>query len=355
MAQSSATEAVGQEPERDETMQERLDAPIGEAQAPGALAARRDRAVDGLEGIFGEHAVVAQTLDVEQPSIGHKADLAQLRQIVQALADAEVIGVVDRSLGTQGPIFLVILLDARVLVVDIQGRSDVLGEDTGAKPPRGAAIDLAVEDQLDLLRPAEIEVLADHLLEEQSAVHRPVEHLRQGELGLQDRDVVAVAGLAIRPSERMRQQAQPLAQKAVDLLRREAVTDFLQLRGSGTAEHAIVERLEGDAFLRELALGVFMAVQAELGIERKVAAELEEERTEIAVDRIDVIVVHHRGGPIPIYEPWLSDIVQRNVRERRLSFTTNSAQALHDPEVVFIAVGTPSRRGDGHADLTYVY
>ena len=128
-----------------------------------------------------------QTLDVEQPSIGHKADLAQLRQIVQALADAEVIGVVDRSLGTQGPIFLVILLlDARVLVVHVQGRSDVLGEDKGAKPPRGAAIDLAVEDQLDLLRPAEIEVLADHLLEEQSAVRRPVEHLCQGELGLQD-------------------------------------------------------------------------------------------------------------------------------------------------------------------------
>ena len=61
------------------------------------------------------------------------------------------------------------------------------------------------------------------------------------------------------------------------------------------------------------------------------------------------------AGEIPIYEPGLGDIVQRNVRERRLSFTTNSTQALHDAEVVFIAVGTPSRRGDGHADLTYVY
>ena len=100
----------------------------------------------------------------------------------------------------------------------------------------------------------------------------------------------------------MRQLAQPLAQKAVDPLRREAVTDLLQSRRSGTAEQAIVERLEGDAFLRELALGVFMAVQAELGIERKIAAELEEERTEIAVDCIDVIVVHHRGGP---YDPGI--------------------------------------------------
>src|SRR5205823_6598505 len=61
------------------------------------------------------------------------------------------------------------------------------------------------------------------------------------------------------------------------------------------------------------------------------------------------------GGEIPIYEPGLSDIVERNVREARLSFTTALKEALHEADVVFIAVGTPSRRGDGHADLTYVY
>ena len=61
------------------------------------------------------------------------------------------------------------------------------------------------------------------------------------------------------------------------------------------------------------------------------------------------------AGEIPIYEPGLSDLVKQNVRERRLSFTTKSTQALCDADVVFIAVGTPSRRGDGHADLTYVY
>ena len=128
-------------------------------------------------------------------------------------------------------------------------------------------------------------------------MHRPVEHLRQGELGLQDRDGVAVAGLAVRTGEWVWEQAQPLAQKAVDLLRREAVADLLQSHGGRTAEHAVVERLEFDAFLRQLPLGVLVAVQAELGIERKVAAELEEERAEIAVERVDVIVVHHRGGP----------------------------------------------------------
>src|ERR1700732_215329 len=61
------------------------------------------------------------------------------------------------------------------------------------------------------------------------------------------------------------------------------------------------------------------------------------------------------AGDIPIYEPGLSEIVQSNVRQKRLLFTTKSSEALHQADVVFIAVGTPSRRGDGHADLSYVY
>jgi UDPglucose 6-dehydrogenase len=62
-----------------------------------------------------------------------------------------------------------------------------------------------------------------------------------------------------------------------------------------------------------------------------------------------------KAGEIPIYEPGLSELINRNVHERRLSFTLNPKEALDEADVVFIAVGTPSRRGDGHADLTYVY
>jgi UDPglucose 6-dehydrogenase len=59
-------------------------------------------------------------------------------------------------------------------------------------------------------------------------------------------------------------------------------------------------------------------------------------------------------GEIPIFEPGLSDLVAKNVRENRLSFTTSLPEAVARAEAVFIAVGTPSRRGDGHADLTFV-
>jgi UDPglucose 6-dehydrogenase len=60
-------------------------------------------------------------------------------------------------------------------------------------------------------------------------------------------------------------------------------------------------------------------------------------------------------GEIPIFEPGLDDLVARNVREGRLKFATQSAEAVREADAVFIAVGTPSRRGDGHADLSYVY
>jgi UDPglucose 6-dehydrogenase len=62
-----------------------------------------------------------------------------------------------------------------------------------------------------------------------------------------------------------------------------------------------------------------------------------------------------RRGEMPIYEPGLDDLVLDNVAAGRLSFSTELASAVRAAEVVFIAVGTPSRRGDGHADLSYVY
>jgi UDPglucose 6-dehydrogenase len=62
-----------------------------------------------------------------------------------------------------------------------------------------------------------------------------------------------------------------------------------------------------------------------------------------------------RAGRIPIYEPGLDSLVAKNVSAGRLSFTDRLAPAVVAADAVFIAVGTPSRRGDGHADLAYVY
>jgi UDPglucose 6-dehydrogenase len=73
------------------------------------------------------------------------------------------------------------------------------------------------------------------------------------------------------------------------------------------------------------------------------------------VDKEPAKIEALKQGRIPIFEPGLAELVATNVREGRLSFTTDLAEAVETAEAVFIAVGTPSRRGDGHADLSYVY
>ncbi len=77
--------------------------------------------------------------------------------------------------------------------------------------------------------------------------------------------------------------------------------------------------------------------------------------TVTCIDKDAGKIARLKQGEIPIFEPGLEDLVTRNAREGRLFFTTEAAEAVKTADAVFIAVGTPSRRGDGHADLSYVY
>lgn len=73
------------------------------------------------------------------------------------------------------------------------------------------------------------------------------------------------------------------------------------------------------------------------------------------VDKDAAKINQLNAGRMPIFEPGLEDLVAANVRDGRLSFALDGAEAIRAADAVFIAVGTPSRRGDGHADLSYVY
>ena len=75
----------------------------------------------------------------------------------------------------------------------------------------------------------------------------------------------------------------------------------------------------------------------------------------LCVDKDDSKIATLEAGEIPIFEPGLEDLVANNVKAGRLSFTTDLKKAVKFADAIFIAVGTPSRRGDGHADLSYVY
>jgi UDPglucose 6-dehydrogenase len=75
----------------------------------------------------------------------------------------------------------------------------------------------------------------------------------------------------------------------------------------------------------------------------------------VCVDKAEEKITALNKGVMPIYEPGLDLLVGNNAASGRLSFTTDLGPAVEAADVVFIAVGTPSRRGDGHADLSYVY
>ena len=74
----------------------------------------------------------------------------------------------------------------------------------------------------------------------------------------------------------------------------------------------------------------------------------------VCVDKDAKKIERLKAGEVPIFEPGLEDLLAKNIAAGRLSFTTDLAEAMEGAEAVFIAVGTPTRRGDGHADLSYV-
>ncbi|MEO0821807.1 MAG: UDP-glucose/GDP-mannose dehydrogenase family protein [Pseudomonadota bacterium] len=75
----------------------------------------------------------------------------------------------------------------------------------------------------------------------------------------------------------------------------------------------------------------------------------------ICMDRDAAKIARLEAGEVPIYEPGLDSLIARNTEAGRLAFTTSLSAAMDGAEAIFIAVGTPTRRGDGHADLQYVY
>src|SRR2546430_15506528 len=119
-------------------MQQSLHPRISKAQRCRTLSIDHDRSLQVLERCFADEAVVADALDVEQTSVGGKADLAQFLEILDASANIKVAGVVDGRLGSKRVSLLVILLDAALLVIDIERRHITLGAQTGTQTVRSS-------------------------------------------------------------------------------------------------------------------------------------------------------------------------------------------------------------------------
>ena len=100
LAEAAVREACGEELEQQEGTPQSLYLRIGKAEGGGALRRQLYGAIDFLKGFFGEDAIVADALHLEQSSVGLKADVPQSRQVAQVLADVKVVGIVDGGFRT---------------------------------------------------------------------------------------------------------------------------------------------------------------------------------------------------------------------------------------------------------------
>jgi hypothetical protein len=116
-----------------------------------------------------------------------------------------------------------------------------------------------------------------------------VPDLGEGKLGLEHRQIIAVTGSAVLGAVGVGQAGEPFAEKGLDLGVAKSVIDVLSGWEISASEQAVVHGLEGNAALRQLALQILMAVEAELGRVRKTGAELEEEGAKVLVAAVEVI------------------------------------------------------------------
>ena len=110
------------ETENNQDSEQGLHAFVTEPQGRSSLTVDFSRADYSIEGVLAYRAIVRNLLDVEKTPVGLEADLPQGGQVLQELTDTEVTSIVDGRFSAKGAPFLVILLDSRVLVIDMKGR-----------------------------------------------------------------------------------------------------------------------------------------------------------------------------------------------------------------------------------------
>ena len=162
----------------------------------------------------------------------------RLREGFEGLLGLEVGRVIDGGLGPERPLLLEVLLDVGVLVLDVQAGGDPGGDDAGpiaVRGWRGAAGDPLGEQQADAIGATEVEVLADHRLEEVTALDRLVEDLGATDFELPDAQPMFVAGRPVGGRQGPGQMRAPAVEEALHVGRPEAIADRLEPAGSSQA------------------------------------------------------------------------------------------------------------------------
>ena len=248
-AQVAIAEAARQMGKAGEGLEERHHARVTEAKRGRPLSGFERGALEPIERVLRQHALVADAFDFEELAIDLVAEVAEMRQIRHRFGDVEIRRVVDRGFRAEGALLFEVLLDVRGLVLDVQTGLDAIGDDAGAVAPRRGRRpprDAMRKQQADPVGSPEVQILANDRFEEVAALHGTGKHLREADLHLLQREPVGVAGGAIGRGQRRRQPRRPAIEERLHVGRPELIADRLQTRRRRHSEKAVVETVKGD-------------------------------------------------------------------------------------------------------------
>src|SRR3954449_5816971 len=278
------------------------------AWGPPTVGDRRTR--DPLKGWTRKDAALTDMLMIQQSAVHVTALRLEFGQVDQTAFHAEVGRVVDHRFDPKGAAFLEVLLGAGVLVADVDGDINAAGDDPGSEDAGRRGQDLPAEDDLDLLRPTEVEVVGNQRFEERASVAGLVEHDRAGDLDLPHRQLPPVPVHPISLAEWHRQAGQPAVEESLDVGRAEPVADRLEPLRVGAGGEPVRQRGPADPGLRGLPFRPLVTVQPDLDRIREVGADLDKPRPEVVVDEVEVVAGPPPVGPVPA-EVWRATMPSR--------------------------------------------
>jgi hypothetical protein len=206
------------------------------------------------------------------------------------------MGIIDGSFGAQGTALLVVLLDSGAFVVEMEGRVDIRGKDSGAEATGCTPGNSASEDKLHAAGASQVDMVSYDFLEEIAPGKGAVEDLGKADLELEDREVVVIACPSVFGGKGLRQHRHPAAEESLDVGSAELVTDLLHRGGIGGIEQAVIEGSERYTPFLKLALDPLMSIKPDPAGERGIGAQLDKRGAKIPVEDIEVVVVNTGAG-----------------------------------------------------------
>jgi len=261
---------------------------IPEAQGSGSLALVMGL-VDALEERRADGTALTGTLDHKQPAVDLAGFGQEFGEVLDAGEHVEVRGLVDDRLDPQRAAVFEVLLDAAVLVAEVDLDLRPGAEDPSQVGVAGRSAQRSGEHERDLFGAADPDVVLNEGLEEAAGAAWVVEHQGATDFDLAHRELPPVAGRAVLGGERRWDAHDPAVEEPLDMFGGEGVAERLQPPGVSGARESVGQRGERDLEPAGLAFGPLVPVEPDLRRVREVGADLDEPRPPVRVQDVEVV------------------------------------------------------------------